>query len=78
MPLLYIADGHHRAASASRARAHFRAAEPAPDGSEEYNRVLATVFPAGQLRILAYNRVVKDLRGRSPREFLPRWGRASR
>jgi uncharacterized protein (DUF1015 family) len=70
VPLLYVADGHHRAASASRARAHFRERNPRHDGSEEYNRVLATVFPAGQLRILPYNRVVADLGGRSPREFL--------
>ena len=70
VPLLYVADGHHRAASASRARAHFRSENPRHDGSEEYNRVLATVFPAGQLQILPYNRVVKDLGGRSPREFL--------
>jgi len=70
VPLLYVADGHHRAASASRARAHFRARNPRHDGSEEYNRVLATVFPAGQLRILPYNRVVKDLGGRSARELL--------
>ena len=70
VPLLYVADGHHRAASASRARAHFRERSPAHDGSEEYNRVLATVFPAGQLRILPYNRVVSDLDGRSPADLL--------
>ena len=74
VPLLYVADGHHRAASASRARAHFRSGNPRHDGSEEYNRVLATVFPAGQLRILPYNRVVKDLGGRAPREFVSALG----
>ncbi len=67
VPLLYVADGHHRAASASRARAHFRDRNPRHTGNEEYNRVLATLFPAGQLRILPYNRVVADLGGRSPR-----------
>jgi uncharacterized protein (DUF1015 family) len=70
VPLLYVADGHHRAASASRARAHFEARNPRHTGNEEYNRVLATLFPAGQLRILPYNRVVADLGGRSPGDFL--------
>ena len=70
VPLLYVADGHHRAASASRARAHFRGRNPSHTGAESYNRVLATVFPAGQLRILPYNRVVADLQGRTPPEFL--------
>ncbi len=67
---LYVADGHHRSASASRARAHFRDLNPAHSGREEYNRVLATVFPAGQLRILPYNRVVLDLGGRTVDAFL--------
>ena len=70
VPLLYIADGHHRAASAARARAHFRSANPRHTGNEQYNRVLATLFPARELRILPYNRVVTDLGGRSPRQFL--------
>ncbi len=70
VPLLYVADGHHRAASASRARAHFKAENPRHTGDEAYNRVLATLFPAGQLRILPYNRVVTDLGGRTPAEFL--------
>ena len=74
VPLLYVADGHHRAASASRARAHFKAANPRHTGNEEYNRVLATLFPAGQLRILPYNRVVTDLGGRSASEFLAALG----
>ena len=75
VPLLYVADGHHRAASASRARAHFKAANPRHTGNEEYNRVLATLFPAGQLRILPYNRVVADLGGRSAGDFLADLGR---
>ena len=70
VPLLYVADGHHRAASASRARAHFKAKNPRHTGNEEYNRVLATLFPAGQLRILPYNRVVTDLGGRTAADFL--------
>jgi uncharacterized protein (DUF1015 family) len=72
---LYVADGHHRSASASRARAHFRDQNPAHTGTEEYNRVLATVFPSGQLRILPYNRVVLDLRGRTVDAFLAELGR---
>jgi uncharacterized protein (DUF1015 family) len=70
VPLLYVADGHHRTASASRARAHFRLANPAHTGHEEYNRILATVFPAGQLRIWPYYRVVTDLGGRDVDGFL--------
>jgi uncharacterized protein (DUF1015 family) len=69
VPWLYVADGHHRAASASRARAHFRQRNPRHTGQEEYNRVLATLFPAGQLRILPYNRVVSDLGTSSPGDF---------
>jgi uncharacterized protein (DUF1015 family) len=69
VPCLYVADGHHRAASASRARAHFRQRNPRHTGQEEYNRVLATLFPAGQLRILPYNRVVTDLGGLSAAGF---------
>jgi len=74
VPLLYVADGHHRAASASRARAHFKAANPRHTAREAYNYVLATLFPAGQLRILPYNRVVVDLDGRSVRQFLAALG----
>ncbi len=70
VPLLYIADGHHRAASAARARKELLAQKPEHRGSEDYNFFLAVVFPAGQLRILPYNRVVKDLNGRTPDEFL--------
>jgi uncharacterized protein (DUF1015 family) len=70
VPLLYIADGHHRAASAARARQELREQKPEHRGSEDYNFFLAVVFPAGQLRILPYNRVVKDLNGRTPEEFL--------
>jgi uncharacterized protein (DUF1015 family) len=70
VPCLYIADGHHRAASASRTRAALREANPAHTGDEEYNRFLSVIFPAGQLRILPYNRVVADLNGRTPEAFL--------
>ncbi len=70
IPAIYIADGHHRAASSSRARAAMRNKNPHHTGAEEYNFVIAALFPAEQLKILAYNRVVKDLNGLSAEEFL--------
>ena len=70
VPALYIADGHHRAASASRARAELKAKNPGHTGWEEYNRFLAVVFPDEQMQILPYHRVVKDLNGLRPEEFL--------
>jgi uncharacterized protein (DUF1015 family) len=70
VPFLYIADGHHRAASASRARAELKAKNPEHDGDEEYNFFLAVLFPSDQLQILPYNRTVKDLNGLSPEDFL--------
>lgn len=70
VPLLYIADGHHRAASASRTRAALRDKNPQHTGDEEYNRFLAVIFPSDQMQILPYNRVVRDLHGLSPEEFL--------
>jgi uncharacterized protein (DUF1015 family) len=70
VPLFYIADGHHRAASASRARAQMKGANPRHSGAEDYNFFLTVAFPAKQLRILPYNRVVKDLAGRSPDRLL--------
>jgi len=69
VPLVYIADGHHRAASASRARAELRT-NPDHDGGEEYNFFLTVLFPADQLQILPYNRVVKDLNGMTTSQFL--------
>jgi uncharacterized protein (DUF1015 family) len=70
VPLLYIADGHHRAASASRARARLKAENPDHTGDEEYNFFLTVLFPADQLHIMPYNRVVKDLNGLSPDELI--------
>jgi uncharacterized protein (DUF1015 family) len=70
VPLLYIADGHHRAASASRARAELKEKNIEYDGNEEYNFFLSVLFPADQLQILSYNRAVKDLNGMSSGEFL--------
>ena len=72
VPLLYIADGHHRAASASRARAELKEQSFAHTGDEEYNFFLAVIFPDEQLQILPYNRVVRDLNGLNKEEFLAR------
>ena len=66
----YVADGHHRTAAAARVGAEKRAANPAHTGDEEYNFFMAVCFPESQLRILDYNRVVKDLNGLSPEAFL--------
>jgi uncharacterized protein (DUF1015 family) len=68
VPCLYIADGHHRAASASRARAALREANPDHTGSEEYNSFLTVIFPASQLQILPYNRLVFSLNDRTPEQ----------
>jgi uncharacterized protein (DUF1015 family) len=70
VPLLYIADGHHRAASASRARAELQQQSFAHTGKEDYNYFLTVIFPDSQMQILAYNRTVKDLNGLSQEEFL--------
>jgi uncharacterized protein (DUF1015 family) len=70
VPLLYIADGHHRAASASRARDEFRERSDRAGGEAAYDFFLGVAFPAGQVRILPYNRLVGDLGGRAPGEFL--------
>jgi len=70
VPLLYIADGHHRAASASRARAELKQQSFAHTGNEDYNYFLTVIFPDSQMQILAYNRTVHDLNGLSPEEFL--------
>ena len=67
---LYIADGHHRAASAARARAERKNKNSSHTGEEEYNYFIAVLFPAEQLRILPYNRTVKDLNGKSKEDFL--------
>src|SRR5690606_16788755 len=61
----YIADGHHRAASAARAATELRARNPAHQGDEEYNWFLCALFPASELTILPYHRVVRDLNGLS-------------
>jgi uncharacterized protein (DUF1015 family) len=70
MPALYIADGHHRSASASRICASRRAANPGHTGDEAYNSFLSVIFPHHQMRILDYNRVIKDLNGLSETSFM--------
>ena len=72
LDLLFIADGHHRSAGAERTAAASQANNPAHTGREEYGRFLAVVFPHDQLRILPYNRIVKDLNGLSSEQFLDR------
>lgn len=67
---LYIADGHHRAASASRAQKVKAENNPDHTGSEEYNYFMAVLFPAEQLKILPYNRVVFELNGLTEEDFL--------
>jgi len=72
MPALYIADGHHRSAAASRVTAARRAANPGHTGEENYNYFLTVIFPHRQMQILAYNRVVADLNGLDASSFLSR------
>lgn len=67
---IYIADGHHRCASAVKVGQMRRAAHPDYDGSEEFNSFLSVLFPDDQLMIMDYNRVVKDLNGHTCEEFL--------
>ena len=66
----YVADGHHRTAAAARVGAEKRAANPNHTGEEEYNWFMAVCFPESQLKIIDYNRVVKDLNGLSPEGLL--------
>jgi uncharacterized protein (DUF1015 family) len=67
---LYVADGHHRSAAAARVGKEMAAANPKQTGQEEYNFFLAVLFPHNQLRIMDYNRVVKDLNAKSTEQFL--------
>lgn len=70
IPVAYVADGHHRSASAARVGRERRERNPRHDGTENYNWFLAVLFPATELQILPYNRVVRDLNGLSADEFL--------
>lgn len=70
VPVSYIADGHHRSAAGARAAGYRASQNPENKGDEEYNRYLAILFPSTQLKILDYNRVLKDLNGRTPEQFM--------
>lgn len=70
IPCAYVADGHHRSASNARCARDLAKENPNHSGDEDYNWFLSVCFPAGQLKILPYNRVVKDLAGRTSEEFL--------
>ena len=72
MPALYIADGHHRSAAAARVASTRRAADPAPRGTKSYDYFLSVIFPHHRMKIMDYNRLVKDLNGLSYDEFLMR------
>jgi uncharacterized protein (DUF1015 family) len=67
---LYVADGHHRSAAASRACKELKSKNPNHSGDEEYNYFLTVIFPHNQMHIMDYNRVVKDLNNLSKQEFL--------
>ena len=71
---VYIADGHHRTAAGERAATQRQSENASHTGQEEYNRVLSVMFPASQLKILAYNRVVNDLNGLDPQQILAKLG----
>ena len=73
---VYIADGHHRTAAGERAATQRQSENPSHTGNEEYNRVLSVMFPSSHLKILAYNRVVKDLNGLSSEEFIAKLAEA--
>jgi len=70
VPAFYVADGHHRTAAAARVGAEKREQNPNHTGNEEYNYFLAVIFPESQLHVIDYNRVVKDLNGLTPEEFI--------
>jgi len=72
IPCLYVADGHHRSAAAMRVKQHKQQHNAGHTGEESYNYFLTVIFPHDQMKILDYNRVIKDLHGLSEQEFLQR------
>lgn len=74
IPYLYIADGHHRTAAAAHVGEEKAKADPNHTGKEEYNYLLAVCFPESHLKVMDYNRVVKDLNGLTDEEFLKKVG----
>ncbi|MBO5255699.1 MAG: DUF1015 domain-containing protein [Opitutales bacterium] len=75
IPCAYVADGHHRSVSNARCARLMKADNPNHTGDEDYNWFLSVCFPAGQLKILPYNRVVKDLAGNTKEQFLEKLGK---
>ncbi|MBQ4406592.1 MAG: DUF1015 domain-containing protein [Bacteroidales bacterium] len=76
VPALYVADGHHRTAAAARVGLERKANNPNHTGNEEYNYFLAVIFPDSQLKIMDYNRVIKDLNSNTENEFLDKLSKA--
>lgn len=74
VPAFYVADGHHRSASAARVARMRRDANPSHTGAEDYNWFLCVMFPAGELKILPYNRLVHDLNGHTPEALIKATG----
>ena len=74
IPAFYVADGHHRTAAAALVGEEKRRQNPNHNGTEEYNYFMAVVFPESHLKIIDYNRVVKDLNGLTPEQFLEKLG----
>jgi len=74
IPAFYVADGHHRTAAAARVGAEKKSQNPKHTGNEEYNYFMAVCFPDNQLKIIDYNRVVKDINGLSEEQFLAKLG----
>ena len=74
IPAFYVADGHHRTAAAALVGEEKRRQNPHHTGNEEYNYFMAVVFPESHLKIIDYNRVVKDLNGMTPEQFLDKLG----
>jgi len=76
LPTAYVADGHHRTASAARVGLELRSKDAAADGNQDYDWFLCVLFPASQLKILPYNRAVKDLNGLTSAQFMEAVGKA--
>lgn len=74
IPAFYVADGHHRTAAAARVGAEKREQNPNHTGNEEYNFFMTVVFPESQLKIIDYNRVIKDLNGMTKEQFIEKLG----
>jgi uncharacterized protein (DUF1015 family) len=74
VPFTYVADGHHRTAAAALVGKEKQGNNPYHNGTEEYNFFLAVHFPDNQLRIIDYNRTIRDLNGLTPQEFITRLG----